>query len=236
VQRNPIATAAASRIPCVIVEAGESDRYLISLVENIARRRHSNRDLLEAVQVLAERGYAVGQIASKLGLQHGYISCALHLLREGETRVIDAMESGLLSLDLALTITRLGDAEVQRQMMEAYEAGTLRGDQLMRIRKLVALRQKVGKGYGAWHKRTDKPTAQSLLQTYQTEVRRQQLLIKKADINQQRLLFITSALRRLVADEHFRTLLRAEGLSDMPTPLASLVGGEDGGAKRTARL
>ncbi len=55
---------------------------------------------------------------------------------------------------------------------------------------------------------------------YQDEVRRQKLMIKKAEINEQRLLFLVTALRRLLGDEHFRTLLRAEGFADMPQPLA----------------
>lgn len=39
-------------IPCVVVTANEADRFLISLVENLARRKHSNKDLLSSIQVL----------------------------------------------------------------------------------------------------------------------------------------------------------------------------------------
>ncbi|MNW22947.1 hypothetical protein D3C71_2247500 [compost metagenome] len=50
-------------------------------------------------------------------------------------------------------------------------------------------------------------------------------MVKKAEINDQRLLFVTTALRRLMADEHFLTLLRAENIQDMPQPLAERVQG-----------
>lgn len=223
-------------IPCTVVDASESDRYLISLVENLARRKHSNQDLLNAVRVLEDRGYSIQQIAAKTSLDPSYIYCILHLLKEGEVRLIDAVESGWLSIDLASTISKLGDAEVQQAMMSAYEAGTLRGDQFMRIRKLVSLRQKLGKCYGHWNRKNDKPSPKSLLHAYQAEVRRQRLIVKKADLNQQRLLFITTALRRLMADEHFRTLLRAEGINDIPKPLADQLKIEVTDGNRSTRL
>jgi hypothetical protein len=46
------------------------------------------------------------------------------------------------------------------------------------------------------------------------------LTIKKATLAQRRLLFIVSALRRLVAAEHFTILLRVEAIQSMPLPLA----------------
>ncbi len=213
------------QIPCIVVTADESDRYLISLVENLARRKHSNVDLLNAVRDLEDRGYTVSQIAQKISLDPTYIRCILGLLKDGEKRLIDAVERGVISIDLAYTISKLGDDEVQKAMTDAYNAGTLRGDQLMQIRKLVSIRQKFGKGYGKWTRRGDKPSPKSLLRAYQAEVRRQQMIVKKADLNQQRMLFVTTALRRLMADENFRTLLRAEGINDMPKPLADQLRG-----------
>ena len=47
----------------------------------------------------------------------------------------------------------------------------------------------------------------------------QKLMIKKADVTQSRLLFVVEAIRTLRADEHFVTLLRAEGLETMPSYL-----------------
>lgn len=224
------------QIPCIVVEADESDRYLISLVENLARRKHSNLDLLNAVRELEDRGYTTQQIAKKISLDPVYIRSILLLLKDGETRLIDAVESGVLSIDLAATISQLGDGEIQQAMIDAYNAGTLRGDQLMQIRKLVATRQKFGKGYGRWARKGDKPSPKSLLRAYQSEVRRQQMIVRKADLNQQRLLFVTTAMRRLMADENFRTLLRAEGINDMPKPLADQLRGVNLDGHHTQRL
>lgn len=47
------------------------------------------------------------------------------------------------------------------------------------------------------------------------ETERQKALVKKASLAQSRLVFLVNAMRKLLADEHFSTLLRAEGLNSM---------------------
>ncbi|MEW5728404.1 MAG: plasmid partitioning protein RepB C-terminal domain-containing protein [Pseudomonadota bacterium] len=208
-------------IPAIVVEASEANLYLISLIENLARRQHSNRDLLTAVRVLEERGYSSVAIAEKTGLDVSYIHGILILLRAGEERLIAAVEKGWLPMTIATEIAKNDDADVQVALMGAYESGLLRGDQFKKVRQLIDRRRFTGKGYGRWKEKVDKTmTPRRLLQTYQTEVRRQQVLVKKAEINDQRLLFVVTALRKLLTDEHFRTLLRAEGVADMPKVLA----------------
>lgn len=62
-------------------------------------------------------------------------------------------------------------------------------------------------------------TADALVRAYRKETERQKLLVKKETGTQSRLLFVVNALRRLFADEHFVTLLRAEGLLTIPRPI-----------------
>ena len=62
-------------------------------------------------------------------------------------------------------------------------------------------------------------TSEALVRAYQKEADRQKLLIKKAELTQGRLLFICQAFRSLPEDDHFVTLLRAEGLETMPSYL-----------------
>lgn len=214
------------KIPCIVVTASEADRYLIGLVENLARRKHSNRELLMAIQILSERGYTCQQIAAKTCLDSGYIQGILVLLRQGEERLIAAVEKGWLSIKLAIDIARSKDSDVQQAMMDAYESGLLKGEQLMKVRRLVDKRRSLGKQYGQLPARTDKTTPQKLLNTYQKEVRRQKVMIKKSDINEQRLLIIVTAMRKLLADDYFSTMLRNEEIPDMPKPLADRIFGE----------
>jgi ParB family chromosome partitioning protein len=213
-----------TEIPALIVRTSETDLYLMSLVENLARRKHSNRDLLTAVRVLEDRGYGPAEIARKTGLDSGYITGIVHLLKAGEERLIGAVEKGWLPITLASEIAKAEAAEVQIAMMEAYETGLLRGDQFKKVLRLIDCRQALGKGYGARRRKGDQPlTASKLAQTFQAEVRRQQLVVRKSEVAEQRLLFVVTALRRMLADEHFRTLLRAESIGDIPKPLADRI-------------
>lgn len=66
-------------------------------------------------------------------------------------------------------------------------------------------------------------TSQSVLKVYQREVDRKRLLTRKADVVNNRLLFITEALRQLLEEDSFKNLLRAEGLTTLPKPLAALM-------------
>ena len=69
-------------------------------------------------------------------------------------------------------------------------------------------------------------TSESLIRAFQRETERQRLLVKRASLARSRLLFVANAMRRLLADDHFVTLLRAEGLLTLPSPLAERIGPE----------
>ncbi|KWA13937.1 ParB/RepB/Spo0J family partition protein [Burkholderia territorii] len=209
-------------IPCCIFDAPEVDRFLISLTENIARRRHTTEELLSGIQVLRAKGYSSEQIARKINLDADYISSILHLLNNGEQRLVRAVEKRIVPIWLAVEISRASGEDVQKALLEAYEQGTLKGEQLLRVRKLISKREALGKSYYPKPSsgRDDKPTPQKLLRIYKTEVRRQKLNIQKARIQEERLLIITSAMRHFLSDEHFRTLLRAEQIIDIPEVIA----------------
>jgi ParB family transcriptional regulator, chromosome partitioning protein len=214
-------------IPCSVVQADQVERYLITLTENIARRRHTTEELLSGLRVLRARGYTTEQIARKTNLDSGYINGILNLLENDEQRLLRAVEKRVVPMWLALEIARSSSNEVQAAMIVAYENGTLKGDQLMKVRKLISKREAVGKAFHS--KKTlpeDTPTPLKLLRTYQTEVRRQKLMIQKSNIQEQRLFLIVSALRKFLADDHFRTLLRAEGIKDIPEAVAQRIPSE----------
>lgn len=74
-----------------------------------------------------------------------------------------------------------------------------------------------------------KPTSTAaLLRVYNLEVDRQRVFVKKAEVTQSRLMFLVEALKELRADEHFVTLLRAEGLATMPADLDERIAGRTG--------
>src|ERR1700722_20234237 len=86
------------------------------------------------------------------------------------------------------------------------------------VKRLINQRQFVGKGRDTSHRAGRKrlTSTESLVNAYRRESQKQKLMIKKARICDAKLVFITTAFEKLVRDENFMTLLRAEILSTMP--------------------
>ncbi len=66
-------------------------------------------------------------------------------------------------------------------------------------------------------------TPADMIRVYQREAEKQRLLVKKSDYAQAKLLFVVEALKELLADDGFMTLLRAEGLTTMPRALEARI-------------
>jgi len=66
-----------------------------------------------------------------------------------------------------------------------------------------------------------KASIESMVNSYRKESQRQKLMIKKAKVCDARLGFIVTAFNKLLADENFYTLLRAEALPTMPKYLSA---------------
>lgn len=213
-------------IPALVVQVSDEDAFIMSLAENIARRQCRPLELLAGIEQLQAKGYDKKIIAQKTGLSVEYVQGILILLNKGEERLLIAVESGKIPLNAALSIVGAGDdnKEIQMALQGAYESGKLRGSQLIHARRVIERRQTLGRTMerGTPHKRQDVTTS-SLVRVYQKEVDRQKQMVRKAEIAQQRLLFIVGALRQLLADENFTTLLRAESLDSLPKYLADRV-------------
>lgn len=213
-----------TQIPAIVINAGEQDCLVMSLVENCARRQHRAIDLMREIGSLRQRGYNDRQIGDKIGVSPEYVNMIACLLERGEERLVAAVEMGVMPLNLAIDISRTDDEGAQRALTEAYVEKKLRGKKLAAVRRLLQQRQRRGPqirqsphGRAAGAKRP--LTSDALVRAYRQEADRQKLTIKKAEITQGKLLFVIEAFRSLYTDENFMTLLRAEGLEGAPAYL-----------------
>lgn len=220
-------------IPAVVIEAAEDECLVMSLVENIARRVQRPIDVMKEVGELRKRGYSEADIARKIGVHNSWVSMVVSLLERGEQRLLSAVETGLIPITMAMEVAKAETEEAQNLLLEAYETGKLKGKKLASVRRLLDQRLR-SRGKGIHSSRmgprgSRRITANDLLQVYQREAEKQRLLVKKSDFTQTRLLFIVEAIKDLLSDEGFVTLLRAEGLETMPRALAiKIAGGLDG--------
>ncbi len=220
-------------IPAIVIDVNEIDCLVMSLVENCARRQHRPIELMREIGTLRKRGYTDRQIANKIGVTTEYVGMIAGLLEKGEERLVSAVETGLLPLNLAIEISKTDANGAQRALMDAYSKKQLRGKKLAAARRLIEQREMRGphildSRYGRKDGAKRPLTSEALVRAYQQEASRQKLIIKRAELTQGRLMFVIQAFRSLQEDDHFTTLLRAEGLATMPAYLskALMSGGE----------
>lgn len=212
-----------TEIPAVVIEASKEDCFVMSLVENLARRQHSSVELVREIGSLRKRGYSTQQISTKVDLSEEYVYALCYLLDHGEERLLAGVDKGVIPPSIAMEIARAKEADVQKALADAYEQKTLPGNQIIAIRRIIEQRNATGK---ATHANKGQPkarrriTSEMLIRAYRKETDRQKLLVKKATLAQSRLLFVVNALRRLLSDDNFVNLLRAEAMHTLPKPLA----------------
>jgi len=214
-------------IPAIIIKGSPEELLLMSMAENVARRQHSTIELVREIRELKGRGYNHSEIARKIDLNVNYVRGILLLLDKGEDRLLQAVEAGLLPIGIATIIATADDKAVQKALQDAYEKNDLRGKALLRARRLIEQRRTKGKKprSGARPAKGEPVSGNSLLKAFQEETLRQKMIVQKAKISENRLLFVVNAIRDLFKDDHFVTLLRAEALDSLPEYLAQQVYG-----------
>lgn len=207
-----------TEIPAVVVDISKEDRLLRSLAENMARRNPAPGEILTEVERLKKEGLTLHEISARIDVDTTTINGLLALKRSGEQRLLDAALNGRIPVSVAVEIARTDGIEMQRELLKACESRQLTKAALRMIRRVMDRRRLIGKqrGNGPRNPKPTRTSAESLVNVFRRESQKQRLMVKKARVCDAKLLFVLTALRRLMEDEHFVTLLRAEELATMP--------------------
>lgn len=207
----------AKKIPAIVVDIPLEDQLLRSLVENLTRRNPSDIELARHLTILKERGHSHAEIAALIGLGESAVSNLIRLVENGEERLLAAVERGDIPITVAIEISATADEAMQRSLQDAYDSGKLRGKSLLKVRRLVDERKTRGKNLGGPRSRRNRaPSTSDLVRTLRKETQKQELLVRKSRHCEQQLRFILSAMKELLRNDNFVTLLRAEKLDAMP--------------------
>ncbi|NEU98261.1 chromosome partitioning protein ParB [Bradyrhizobium sp. UFLA 03-164] len=210
-----------SEIPAFVIEGSVEDCMIKSLVENCARRQHQAIDLLHDIGGMKQRGYSDPEIAKKTGLSLEYVRGVGRLLAQGEQRLLRAVEVGHIPVSVAVQIADADDVGIQEALHQAYEKNLLRGRKLLIAKRIVESRRRRGRGVRDAAEKGAKLSSRSLIRAYREDTDRKRLLIRRADATRNRLIFIAHAMRELLGDERFVTLLKSEKLDTLPKKLVS---------------
>lgn len=216
------------KVPALVVNVDREKLLLMSLAENLARKRYTAIELAKEIGAMKERGYDFAEIARKTDLRVEYVRGIVRLLNKGESRLLAAVENGHIPITIAITIASADDTAIQRALADAYENESLRGKALLKARQLIEQRRRREKAAnGTAVSPQQSVSAQKVMRTFQQEMNRHRLLVTKAKVAETKLLFIVSALKSLLHDDHFVTLLRAERLDTLPQYLADQIKGQE---------
>lgn len=212
----------AREIPAMIVDVPKEDRLLMSLVENFARRYPNPVALVREIERLKGLGYSNVQIGKKIGVSDTVVGGLAVLSRSGEERLLKATLLGKISMSVAIDIAKTESVQAQRELLKAYETKKLGATSLRVVKSLIEKRQLYGKGTGEGGDSSNrkKPSADALVVAYRSEMDRRKNLTQKADAAEKRLLFVVTALKKLLSNENYVNLLRAERLDSLPEYLA----------------
>lgn len=210
-------------VPAIIIDVDSETGYVMSIVENIARRTPRASEMMDQISNLQKRGYTDSDIAKKIGYTASWVNNVTHLLEKGERRLLAAAEAGHIPLNLAVEISRVNDSDAQLLLLEAYERGDLKGKKISAARRILEQRIRSGKrkaigGFGL-NKPTKKLSTEELAKLYQEDTERHRLIQKKSEHAKNTILLAQQIFKELYADKEFCELLKSESLNSVPKPL-----------------
>jgi len=204
-------------IPAIVVEVSREERLLRSLVENMARRLPSRLALMNEIERLKADGYSNVEIGRKLDIADGTVGGYIALKKAGEERLLDAAINGKIPLGVAMDIAKANSPELQRELLKGFESKELNQFAIRTVKRLIDQRRFVGKGRDTEaDKKKSRTNADSLINAFKRESQKQRLMVKKARLCDAKLVITVTALGKLLGDENFFNLLRAESLADIP--------------------
>jgi len=204
-------------IPAIVVEVSREERLLRGLVENMARRLPSRLALMNEIERLKADGYSNVEIGKKLDIADSTVGGYIALKKAGEERLLDAAINGKIPLGVAMDIAKADSPELQRELLKGFESKELNQFAIRIVKRLIDQRRFVGKGRDTdADKKKSRTNADSLINAFKRESQKQRLMVKKARLCDAKLVITVTALGKLLGDENFFNLLRAELLADIP--------------------
>ena len=207
-------TQGMTQIPARIIEADKGDLYIMSLVENFARKQYDKTALPDEIRRLMAEGYRVNEISRKLGIPQSYVSEILKLIRKNETQLLKAVMNGRLTLGTALLISDCsGDIEIQQAINEAYEKKEIKAGALKYISMILKTR---ADGTAMRKPVRNKQKGTAFIEACKKDIQKGAAFLKRAEICQKNLDYIKTAFAQVLDDQSFIDLLISQGIETIP--------------------
>lgn len=216
-------TLGEKTIPAIIRDVSEEDAYVMSLVENIARRRPRSNELLQIIKDMKIRGLSDSEISEITGYSTNWVGSINMLLDKGEHKLLSAVERGNLPLYLAVEFARCETEEAQNILTEAYDKKIIKSRDIIKIKHI--LNQRIAGNKGAktagffHHKPTKKISAEELISLYENSIAEHRSVYNHSKFVKTNLLIVSEIFNIIMINKSFQNLLEQENLSDLPSQI-----------------
>jgi len=219
----------AATIPALTVNVDRPTALIMSITENTARQTPSPLWFAKMVKGLHEGGMTVAEISEVLGKSTESVYGYLTLINEGEDILLSAVEQGRLSATVAIEIARASTAEDQKILLEGYEQGDFNVRELSLVRKMIEVRNRLGKarspsGSGKKNGRQIK-NLEDLREEIKRTLTNQETFVQKSQRAENRLVMLAEGFKRLREDPLWGEILADEGLTNFPKLKGNLLVG-----------
>ena len=214
-----------TNIPVVVLDITREELLLMSIIENSARSVVSTMDSIADLAILREQGGNCNEIGRQVGMSGKHVGDLLKLYDKGEERLLNAVRNGEITLQTAMIISEFQGQPMQEAIMHIQSEQQLSAQELKRLRAVFTTRKALGPRKGRSGASRSDLSADSIVRAVKREQERQRETLKKAQLCEKRLVFVVNAMKTLFLDDYFKTLLRAEGLADLPRYLADAMNG-----------
>ena len=162
-----------------------------------------------------DHGMSHQEICTITGKSREYIKGYIRLVEQGEERLIQGVEDGTFSLNLAMAVAQSEDRSIQHLLMDAFDSGVVNSKNLPRVRQIIEDRLEKGKALGSRRSNTSY-TVDTLKRDIRKITREKEAFVYEAGQRENRLMRILVALQRLRNDDSLLAMLKTAGLAEPP--------------------
>jgi ParB family chromosome partitioning protein len=204
-----------THIRAEVVTCTRKQAYLESLVENLARSRPGTMDFARELKALHDEGWTYDQIAKIACRTPEYVRQYIHLVENGEDRLIQGVEQEVFPMSFAVLVATTEDAAIQNVLMDAFDRGIVNCQNFAKARSIINSRMDTRKRKDG-HNGKAEYTVATLTSDIATATQAKESYVREAQDKETRLFTLLDCLATLWKDAALLDLLRAERLSERP--------------------
>jgi len=206
------------KILAELISCSRKTGYIISLVENMARKKYTTIELARLIYGLHQKGTSLEELSRITNRSKSFITQYLRLMKNGEERLIKAVEEHRLPISIAARIASSPDANVQELLMEAVQQKLMSGNDVFKVKKLIETRMAGKKRLRGDKKKGDSDpeipfSLNQLKKNFRVTIKKQEEYIQKCKRLENTVSLLQGFIENLLKDETFKELIIKEGIT-----------------------